>query len=638
MEEKNNAVEKVENTEKKTAKKTAAKKPAQTANAKQSSAPARGVKAAKEKKGKREISEKKRARLEKKAERERIRAEKRVALAELREKKQAEHKKAVEARKREKNRRKQEYREKVALKKQERKEKREMLKHETKAQREKRIAQAKAEKARLIREKRELKARVRREKKELALQKRKERRIARENKRKERNRYRQEKRTSKKGYGGWLAAVISLGASLLVVSTVLAMTFFVPTENDITMQNAYRRSFYDTVSYVDNMETELSKVLASGGSEAQQKYLVDLAIDSELAENDLQRLPLQDEVKHYTTKLVNQIGDYSKYLNEKLANGGTVTSEEKESLRALYEALSSLKKSLNEMSRQMGDDFDFSSLKDAGEGNFMYDGFTELENMSVNFPELIYDGPFSDGLSEREPKGLTGEEIDETTALDLFNKYFAAYHVADGMIVGETAGQFPVYNAEGMAADGSAIYAQISKKGGKLLMFDSNMNCEATNFDLDSCVEIAVAFLRSIGIEGMRPVWSNESGTVATINFAYEAEDVIVYSDLVKVKVCEERGLVTGMEASSYYLNHTERSIPAPALTAEEARAKINADIDVITSRLTLIPIGNSSEVLAYEFAGEYEGATYYVYIDAATGKQVELFKVVEGTEGTLLI
>ena len=148
------------------------------------------------------------------------------------------------------------------------------------------------------------------------------------------------------------------------------------------------------------METELSKVLASGGSEAQQKYLVDLAIDSELAENDLQRLPLQDEVKHYTTKLVNQIGDYSKYLNEKLANGGTVTAEEKESLRALYEALSSLKKSLNEMSRQMGDDFDFSSLKDAGEGNFMYDGFTELENMSVNFPELIYDGPFSEAPYE----------------------------------------------------------------------------------------------------------------------------------------------------------------------------------------------------------------------------------------------
>lgn len=631
MEEKNNAVEKVENTEKKvSAKKSAAKKPAAKKNA-----PAKKTqKAAKEKK----VSDKKKERMAKKAEKERIRAEKRVALAKVREEKKAERKKAVEARKREKNRRKQEYREKVALKKQERKEKREMLKNETKAQREKRLAQAKAEKTRLKREKRELKARVAREKKELALQKKKEKRMAREARQKERNRYKQQKRESKKGYGGWLAAVISLGASLLVVTTVLAMMFFVPTENDVTMQNVYRRSFYDTVSYVDNMETGLSKVLASGSSESQQKYLVDLAIDSELAENDLQRLPLQDETKHYTTKLINQIGDYSKYLNEKLANGGAVTAEEKESLRQLYQALSSLKDSLKNMSDQMGDDFDFNSLRDAGEGNLVYDGFTELENLSVNFPELIYDGPFSDGLSDREPKGLTGEEISETVALDLFTKYFAAYNIGDAAIVGEAAGQFPVYNAEGTAADGSMIYAQISKKGGKLVMFDSNMNCETTNFDLDSCVEIATAFLQSIGISDMRPVWSNESGTVATINFAYETDDVIVYSDLVKVKVCEERGLATGMEASSYYLNHTERSIAAPALTAAEAAAKVNEEIGIVTARLTLIPIGNSSEVLAYEFAGEYEGATYYVYIDANSGKQVELFKVVEGTEGMLLM
>lgn len=191
------------------------------------------------------------------------------------------------------------------------------------------------------------------------------------------------------------------------------------------------------------METGLSKVLASGSSESQQKYLVDLAIDSELAENDLQRLPLQDETKHYTTKLINQIGDYSKYLNEKLANGGAVTAEEKESLRQLYQALSSLKDSLKNMSDQMGDDFDFNSLRDAGEGNLVYDGFTELENLSVNFPELIYDGPFSDGLSDREPKGLTGEEISEAVALDLFTKYFAAYNIGDAAIVGEAARAVP---------------------------------------------------------------------------------------------------------------------------------------------------------------------------------------------------
>lgn len=629
MEEKNQAVEKAENA----VNRASAEKAAPKKRSAKKTAPVKKTKKATEK-----VVDKKQARLEKKAEKERIRAEKRVAIAKIREEKRAERERAREARKREKNRKKQEYREKVALKKLERKEKREALKNETKAQREKRLAQAKAEKIRLKREKRALKARVAREKKELVLQKKKEKRMAREARQKERNRYKQQKRDSKKGYGGWLAAVISLGASLLVVTTVLAMTFFVPTENDVTMQNVYRRSFYDTVSYVDNMENGLSKVLASGSSEARQKYLVDLAIDSELAESDLQRLPLQDETKHFTTKLINQIGDYAKYLNEKLVGGGTLTAEEKESLRSLYQSLVSLKNGLKNMSDQMGEDFDFNSLRDAGEGNLVYDGFTELENLSVHFPELIYDGPFSDGLNDREPKGLTGETVNETVALDLFNKYFAAYRVEDAAIVGETTGQFPVYNVEARTADGGVIYGQISKKGGKLVMFDSNQNCEATNFDVDSCVEIAAAFLKTVGLSDMRPVWANESGTVATINFAYEEDGVIVYSDLVKVKVCETRGLVSGMEASAYYLNHVERAVSAPRLTAEEAAARVNQEIGIITARLTLIPVGNSAEVLAYEFSGEYDGATYYVYIDANSGKQVELFKVVEGTEGLLLM
>ena len=56
------------------------------------------------------------------------------------------------------------------------------------------------------------------------------------------------------------------------------------------------------------------------------------------------------------------------------------------------------------------------------------------------------------------------------------------------------------------------------------------------------------------------------------------------------------------------------------------------------TARLALVPIGLKSEKLCYEFSGEYDGSTYYVYIDANTGRQVEMFKVIESTEGTLLM
>jgi len=55
-------------------------------------------------------------------------------------------------------------------------------------------------------------------------------------------------------------------------------------------------------------------------------------------------------------------------------------------------------------------------------------------------------------------------------------------------------------------------------------------------------------------------------------------------------------------------------------------------------SRVAVVPIEKKIEKLCYEILGEYVGSTYYVYIDVTTGRQVEMFKVIESTEGTLLI
>ena len=66
-----------------------------------------------------------------------------------------------------------------------------------------------------------------------------------------------------------------------------------PTETDGMLESTYQKSFYDTVEQVNNIDLNLSKVLATNDTGAMQKYLVDTAINSELAENDLQQLPLQ---------------------------------------------------------------------------------------------------------------------------------------------------------------------------------------------------------------------------------------------------------------------------------------------------------------------------------------------------------
>jgi germination protein YpeB len=368
-----------------------------------------------------------------------------------------------------------------------------------------------------------------------------------------------------------------------------------------------------------------------------QKYLVDTAINSELAENDLQQLPLHDESKFYTTKLINQIGDFSKYLNNKIADGGSISKQDREMLLTLYQHNKKLKESLGEMVKDMGEDYSFKTVLGGGSGNLVIKGFNNLENLSVEYPELIYDGPFSDGQESREIKGLVGEEIDQMRAKEIFKGIFGDYSLEDVMNDGMTTGDLECYNVSGYK-DGEQLYAQISKKGGKLITFAYAGSCNAVNVTEETAVENASEFLTGLGIKGMKEVWINLTGNVYTINFAFEQNDVIVYSDLIKVRVCAETGMVIGIEAKSYYTNHTARTIGAPVLSQSQASKKVWDDIGIITCRLALVPIGTSSEKLCYEFSGEYEDQTYYVYIDAVTGKQVQMFKVISSSEGELLM
>ncbi|MBQ7236414.1 MAG: germination protein YpeB [Clostridia bacterium] len=628
---KNNAVEKVENVaENNSAKK--AKTPAKKKTVKKSTSSAKKknakqLKAEKLREEKRIKKQELKAEKERKrAEKEKVLAEKRVELARIKAHRKAEKEKAKAAALREKNRRKAEAEKRRQEIKAERDARKEMLKNESKKDRSKRLAEERAAKREAVLQKR-------RDKEE------KRKRIAaeRRQKREERNKNRQRNKDRNKGIGGWLAAVISLGVATLVLASVLTFTFLMPTTEDNLLEASYQKSFYDTVEQVDNIDLNLSKALATADSGALQKYLVDTAINSELAENDLQQLPLHDESKYYTTKLINQIGDYAKYLNNKIITGEKLTQEDYQGLSQLYRANQTLKDSLQKMVGDMDGGFSFSSLLEGNKGNLVVEGFDQLQNLSVQYPELIYDGPFSDGLNEREIKGLSGEEIDEEKAREIFIKAFESYEVKDVKNVGTTSGDIECFNVQG-TSKGELMYAQISKVGGKIIMFSYAGSCNSVNSDAEQATEKAQEFLTSLGIENMKPVWINLSNNLYTINFAYVQNGAIVYSDLIKVRVCAETQTVIGLEARSYYTNHTERVVESPALTKSQAQAKVSSNITVETARLAIVPIGTKSEKLCYEFSGEYDGSTYYVYIDAITGRQVEMFKVIESTEGTLLM
>ena len=462
----------------------------------------------------------------------------------------------------------------------------------------------------------------------------------RQNKAERRERRRDNKRN--RGIGGWLAAVISLGCVTLVLGSLLAMSVFTDymqfgkvNTNSATSQ----RSFYDFVGYVDNIETNMSKLFVSSDKEGQQKILGEIAVQSSLADSALSELPIMDESKYKTSKYINQVYDYAKYLNNRLIYGDSLTNEEISTLRELYKINLNLKNILSELSAKINQNYDFSALSKNDANDIIVSQFKDIEQSAMNYPEMIYDGPFSDGIQGKKPKAIEGEEITELKAIEIFNDIFGRYDVEDVEVEGMIEnGEITCYNINSKTDLNGEVYAQISKVGGKLIMFNAYRDCNEQNYTEEQGVQIATEFLSSLGLTEMSCVWTYTSGSTQFLNFAYQKDGVSYYPDLVKVKVCMQRGVVSGIDADGYYMNHTQRDLSEPKYTLTQAEEKVSEEIEVRAKSLAVIPTGGGNEKLAYEFIGEGGGETYYIYIDANTLKEADIFKVVNTEQGRLLI
>lgn len=506
-----------------------------------------------------------------------------------------------------------------------RRERRDMLKHETK---EARIERKKSEKQAKIEErvaKREAAAADRRAKREHRLKVRAEKRAARNDKR------------HAPGFGGWLAAVICLGVTTLALGTILSFGWMYTNGIQADMATAQSENLYELNSIVDNLDSNLSKAKVANTRNEQVRVLSDIAIESEMAETILERMPVGSELTQNMTSFVNKMGDSAQTMLYSVANGRKLTDSQIATIEYMYKVNRQLKDALNELA-SIADKNDMLALL-TGDGNgIVFVTFGDIENTPVETPSEINDGPFAENIEKVNPKSLENlKEITAARAEELAQKYFADYGITGVSCTGEAMAQnIECYNISISAKDGE-MWAQLSKRGGRVVEFNSYKDCTEKNFSVERCIDIAEDFLDSLGIDDMEPVWTSENGTVCNLNFAYVDDDVTVYSDLIKIKVCEERGIVTGMEALSYVLNHSDRDIPAATLSRSEAEESLNANLEVKGCRLSLIPI-DGEERLAYEFNGTMDGSEYFVYVDAENGQEIQLFTVVGTAQGRALL
>ena len=127
----------------------------------------------------------------------------------------------------------------------------------------------------------------------------------------------------------------------------------------------------------------------------------------------------------------------------------------------------------------------------------------------------------------------------------------------------------------------------------------------------------------------------SEDGT-AVINYAYKQGDVVVYPDLVKVKIALDTGEILGLEAKGYLSSHIVRDIPEPKISMEEARQAISPRVEILSSGLAIIPTNYKTEIFTYEFKGKLNNRDFLVYINAENGNEEDILMIINTPNGIL--
>ncbi len=565
-------------------------------------------------------AELKQKKLEKKAQFKEKKLQKRAALAEKRaerKSKKLENASALKARRMERKA------EKAA--------RREMLKNESKAERSARREREKRERIGLKRQRREQHERAR-------TQKMKSREAARERRAKSRREKRasnSERRKHAPGFGGWLAAVISLGAACLVLGTIVTAGAFRMNDMNLATANGYRSTLYEMVSVSEDMDNSLSKLRVSSGTQEQRALLTDLLVDSQLLESALERMPIDNMTSTDIASFVNKTSDYSRSLLKKLNAGGTLSETEKNTVSYLHGVNAGLYGELNELTTKMTEK-EFAAFIGGGE-NPVAQRLSEMGKSTLQKPEETVDAPFTDegNVGENQLSGL--EEVSVSRAEELAKEYFCSYHIQNVQYSGETVtDEATCYNFVMTDENGVELYARITKNGGKLAFFNLYEACEDKNFDLETCDMLAREYLSGLGIEGVEAVWLSDAGMVADLTYVAVQDGVRIYPDLIRVRVCESKGRVVGIDAMEYLLNHKPRTIGG-SLMREEAQEKLSQGLAPYAAHLAIIPM-DDEEILAHEFACSFgEDEEYIVYLDAMTGEEVQVYRVRNGAKGSYL-
>ncbi|MBE5803941.1 MAG: hypothetical protein E7316_05455 [Clostridiales bacterium] len=390
-------------------------------------------------------------------------------------------------------------------------------------------------------------------------------------------------------------AAIAAGLAFVLAGLLLYQSSRITTLES-TVEDVYLSALHQSAEEMDELTLHMEKALLTTDPVHAVTLLHTVGQTADSVRQHLSFLPVEHQTLAPALLFANQLSDYAGELLPRLVEQGALNSGERVRLEQLLALCSQL-----------------------GSQLAMADATGDLSALHLEMP-IAASAPV-------QAKGLPQGEITQEEALSIARSFVGDNRVISVKTAPGTSGSLAAYGVTVETPD-VQLNLEVTRQGGKVLW----MMPETASFPVaqspQTCREAAAAFLEWQGFPFMEPVYHEVYDGLCVISLTPVQEEVLLYPDLIRVQVRMDTAEVVGVETHNYWLNHVRRELPVPSLTAEQARSPVDGHAQVLSSRLCLIPSGDT-ETLCYELSVSHEGENYLIYIDARSGHEVELLKTI---------
>ena len=426
-----------------------------------------------------------------------------------------------------------------------------------------------------------------------------------------------------------------LSAVIVVLSGVIIKGYYKNQSLSLEISNNYSKSMNDFSASLNNIALLLKKTSYATTAGQLSRYAAELLTEAEITKTAIAQLPSASHLDSLN-RFLSQVGNYAFAVSLKLHGSEQLPHDFASNIIKLSDTAQKISQIVSTAQINY-DNPDYWSQEidreiDQNVDESLSVSLQEIEGEVDDYPTLLYDGPYSDHITQKEPLMLQDKPpVSQTEALDIACK-FLDVSLNDLKFADEQQGKIEAYR---FGNDGMDI--TVSKAGGYVVYMRKNRQIENSKISYKQAISAAKKFLEEHSLNNFSESYYFIDEGVCVINFAFVDGETICYTDLIKVGVAMDTGEVMLYESMGYLSNHQDRAFLSAEYTPEQASENVSEYLKILKTSIALIPTRKGNEARCYEFScidGETE---VLAYVNVATLEVEELFILLKSDGGTLV-